>query len=550
MQRALLVLGMLLSFLLPASARAQEVLADYPIPNGRFFSQASGVGPTAGYSITDDGGLTFFAEFSRLGGVAVLGYPASRRFDQGGFTTQATQRFLLQWRPELGHVVFGNSFDILSAAGKDPALQQQRMIPPSGDNSPDQGLSWDQVVTRHLAILDQNPTLKAVYLRAPDPVNYFGLPQAYADMGPAFVLRCQRVAFQQWKINTSFARAGQVTTVLGGDLLKESGLLPADAVTPEPASSVLVAPPGDPIKMPTDAVAAARQAAQAGRASTVQIVAALPQGVSQGTGIVLDATHVLTNNHVVEDSDQVKVVLVDGRSVPAQAVARDALADLAVITAPLPGGAVEPAQLADGKALREGDFVVALGFTPFFPSPPTSRVGTFGGVDTEVSDLLRTDTYILPGDSGGPLFDLRGRVIGVNEAIEIGGANAGQPLTGFSIDITSARPLVASLIANGKVARPFMGVQTVSVTPAVARYFGLAVNNGALVTGVLASSPAAAAGVRPGDVIVGVNADAVHSTRDLASVLTRYKPGDVVQVAVAGAGGRRTVRLVLGSPPG
>src|SRR5438132_3491087 len=116
---------LLLLLCVPGTVQAQEVLADYPIPNGRFFSQASGTGPAAGYSVSDDGGQAFFSEFGRLGGVQVLGYPASRRFDNGGFTTQATQRFILQWRPELGRVGFDNSFDLLSAAGRDDWLQRE-----------------------------------------------------------------------------------------------------------------------------------------------------------------------------------------------------------------------------------------------------------------------------------------------------------------------------------------------------------------------------------------------------------------------------------------
>src|SRR5689334_5884458 len=113
MTRRLAALVCALLLLAPSGAHAQEVLGDYPIPNGRFFSEASGTGPAAGYTITDDGGQAFFSEFNRLGGVQALGFPASRRFDQGGFATQATQKFMLQWRPEMGHVVFANSFDVL-----------------------------------------------------------------------------------------------------------------------------------------------------------------------------------------------------------------------------------------------------------------------------------------------------------------------------------------------------------------------------------------------------------------------------------------------------
>src|SRR5438552_101386 len=183
MPRRLLAVWSVVLVLLPgiASAAAPSPLKDYPVPNGRFFSEASGQGPVSGYSISDDGAQAFFAEFDRLGGVEALGYPASRRFEQGGFVHQATQKFLLQWRPELGRVVFANSFDVLSAAGRDDWLQRERGIPPPADWSGDRGLPWDQVVARHLALLDRSAPLRAAYLATPDPVETFGLPQSYAD---------------------------------------------------------------------------------------------------------------------------------------------------------------------------------------------------------------------------------------------------------------------------------------------------------------------------------------------------------------------------------
>src|SRR5439155_19394367 len=133
----------------------------------------------------------------------------------------------------------------------------------------------------------------------------------------------------------------------------------------------------------------------------VEVVAPIPRGISHGTGIVLDATHVLTNAHVIEESRQASVNLPDGRTLGVQSIARDSLTDLAVVTVPLPAGVVRPAQLGDGKALKEGEYVVAVGYSPYFPSPPTNRIGTYGGRDPDVVDQLRTDMLILLGDSGG-----------------------------------------------------------------------------------------------------------------------------------------------------
>src|SRR5439155_2656910 len=179
-----------------------------------------------------------------------------------------------------------------------------------------------------------------------------------------------------------------------------------DATTPEPAGSALVAPPGAPIQVGADLVAAARRAAAQGHISTVKVVAPLADGQSQGTGIVLDnAGHVLTNDHVVDGAQSVSVELPNGLSIPAVRVARDRLTDLAVLTVPLPPGIVQPAVIGDSQALRGGDVVVAVGYSPYFPASPADRIGIYNGRDPS-ADLLRTDTFILPGDSGGPLFDL------------------------------------------------------------------------------------------------------------------------------------------------
>jgi S1-C subfamily serine protease len=546
---ALLVMSAALVHALPAAAEEAEPFTQFPVPNGRFYSEASGAGGAAGYSITDEGGRAFWSEFQRLGGVEALGFPASRRFEQGGFVHQATQRFLLQWRPESGRIVYANAFDVLSAAGRDEWLRTQRMIPAPADFSGDAGLPWDQIVRRHLALLDQNATLKRSYLSDPDPVTTFGLPQSIADMGPAVVLRAQRAAFQLWKVRTSFAQPGEVTIVNGGDLVKEAGLLPGDSTTPEPASSVLVAPPGQPIQVSDQVVAQARRAADVGRRSTVQIVAQTAQGTSQGTGIVLDATHVLTNNHVVDGGRGVTVVLPDGRSVPAASVAQDRLTDLAVVTAPLPTGAVQPATIGDPNMLKGGEAVVAIGYTPFFPSPPTNRIGIYSGRDADVVDMLRSDSFVLPGDSGGPLFDLAGRVIGVNQSITIA-PRGQQPLVGYSIDVQSAAPVVRELIANGRIVRPFLGVQTVSIVPRVAAQLGLPqAATGAGVTAIVPGSPAAQAGIRVGDVIVAIDGTPIRSTRDLAAVLSRHRVGDVATVSLVGVAGQRTVRATLIETP-
>ena len=207
---------------------------------GRYFRDAPSVGPDArfypqagGYWVSNQGGVRFWDEFRRLGGVDQLGYPASRRFQWDGFTVQVFQKAILQWRPEVGQAYFVNVLDRLSAAGKDDWLLSARMTPRPSDPSADTGLPWPSVVARRQAMLDADPAIRAAYFADPDPVARFGLPVSQADMGNAYVVRCQRAVLQRWKEDVPWAKAGQVTIANGGDIAKEAGILPAEALAPE-----------------------------------------------------------------------------------------------------------------------------------------------------------------------------------------------------------------------------------------------------------------------------------------------------------------------------
>lgn len=221
----------------PASAAGR----DYPIENGHFYSQAANA-DEAGFTIVDDPQVRFWSEFQRLGGVDTLGYPISQRFTWHGFTVQAMQKVVLQWRPEVGQAYAVNILDLLHEAGQDGYLQTVRQTPPPKDWA-DEGLPWPVVVERHQAVLQGWPAIAAVYRSAPgDPLLLYGLPTSdVIDMGNNFALRAQRVVFQQWKEATPWAAAGQVTVANGGDLAKETGLLPEAALHP------VAAPPEVPL---------------------------------------------------------------------------------------------------------------------------------------------------------------------------------------------------------------------------------------------------------------------------------------------------------------
>ncbi|MCS7001380.1 MAG: hypothetical protein NZ518_00885 [Dehalococcoidia bacterium] len=212
---------------------------DFPVQNGWFFSQANGRGGggEVGFSVTNNEGIPFWTWWGRLGGLEVVGYPISDRFIWNGFVSQAFQKAVLQWRPETQTVVFVNVFDELAAAGHDQWLLDRRQTPPSQDWSIDTGQPWERVVANHVALLDRNPAIRQAYFSVPDPVTQFGLPMATLDLPNVFVVRAQRVVFQQWKVSVPWAAAGQVVVANGGDIAKEVGMFPAEAVLPRPPGS-------------------------------------------------------------------------------------------------------------------------------------------------------------------------------------------------------------------------------------------------------------------------------------------------------------------------
>ena len=207
---------------------------DYDLPTGHFFTQTAGHDGISGYAVTDDDGVKLWSEFQRLGGVQALGYPVSRRFQWRGFTVQAMQKGLLQWRPEVKQAWLANVFDDLHDAGKDDWLLQQRSTPRPLDPSFDAGKPWAQVLSTRLALLDPTPPIDKRYESVGDPLTFFGLPTSkIEDMGNHFAVRLQRAVIQLWKVDVPWAKAGETTVANGGDVAKEAGLFPADATTPQ-----------------------------------------------------------------------------------------------------------------------------------------------------------------------------------------------------------------------------------------------------------------------------------------------------------------------------
>src|SRR5580765_782699 len=254
-------------------------------------------------------------------------------------------------------------------------------------------------------------------------------------------------------------------------------------------------------------------------------------GRAAGSGVIVDARgYILTNNHVVENASAIEVRLSDDRKFKATLVGRDARTDLAVLKiespAPLP-----VAELGDSDRLRVGQWAIAIG-NPFgldrtVTAGIISATGrTHVGVATYEA-FIQTDASINPGNSGGPLLNLDGRVIGINTAI----VSTGQGI-GFAIPITMARDIMTQLIARGRVVRGWLGVVIQDLTPELAASFGVKEDAGVLVAEVMKDGPAAAAGLKPGDVITGFGGSPIKDVTDLQKRVAAVEPGRPAPITV------------------
>lgn len=202
-----------------------------PINNCLFFTETAG--GHGGFTVCDDEQARFRSAFQNWG-LQNIGYPISQRYARDGFVTQAFQKAIMQWRPESNTVALVNIFDDLHNAGFDETLLRVRQTPPQlPADWDDPGLSFNQIIQRRQALLNTRPALRRTYFASTDPLNFFGLPTSEViDMGNHYAIRLQRAVLQEWKENVPWARAGQVTIANGGDIAKELGALPSEALVP------------------------------------------------------------------------------------------------------------------------------------------------------------------------------------------------------------------------------------------------------------------------------------------------------------------------------
>jgi serine protease Do len=271
------------------------------------------------------------------------------------------------------------------------------------------------------------------------------------------------------------------------------------------------------------------------------------QARALGSGFIIDSDgYVVTNNHVIDGADQIQVTLTDGTILPATLVGRDQQTDLALLKVE-PTHELTAVQFGDSDSIRVGDWVIAVG-NPFgLGGTVSSGIVSARGRDIHAGpfdDFLQIDAAINPGNSGGPTFSLDGKVMGVNTAIA--SPNGGSVGIGFAIPANLAKPIIDQLREDGSVERGWLGVQIQQVTPDLAEALELDHPKGALVSQVMADSPAQAAGLRQGDVIIGFDGKDVEEMRDLPRLVAAVPAGKTVEVELWRDKDSTTVDVAIG----
>jgi S1-C subfamily serine protease len=290
-----------------------------------------------------------------------------------------------------------------------------------------------------------------------------------------------------------------------------------------------------------------------------------------GSGFVIDrAGHIVTNYHVVRGATTIQVSFSNNERYRAKLVGSDPSTDIAVLKVNVPASALKALPLGNSDAVRVGDQVIAIG-NPF----GLDRSVTAGIVSAvqrrieapnnlSIAHVIQTDAALNHGNSGGPLLDAQGEVIGVNAQIETGGVSQGNVGIGFAIPINTVKDVVAQLIKHGMVEHAFLGIEGKTLTPQIARLFHLPVVSGVLVATVRPGTGAAQSGVKPatdevtvqgeswpagGDVIVKVDSEPIETVEQLSDLIASKKPGDKIEVEVVRGHSHKTLTVKLGRQP-
>ena len=359
--------------------------------------------------------------------------------------------------------------------------------------------------------------------------------------------------------------------------------------TPAPAAAGATAAPPSSAQAPPAGPAAAADANpydtiirvyRDGRPSVVTVISSVvppgfrsqPEPQGTGSGFIVDAQgHILTNNHVVGDSNRLEITLANGTTLPAELVGRDARFDLALIKANIPADQLRPLSLGDSDQVQVGEQAIAIG-NPYGLDGTVTRgivsgrrqvVNEPGGGAGVLVNAIQTDASINPGNSGGPLLNGRGEVIGVTTLGLM--PNGGQAGLNFAIPINNAKRILPDLFASGSYQHPFIGISSAEITATVATTLGLPVQEGLLVQSVEPNTGASRAGLRGGtqqrevgsrqvavggDVVLAIDGQKVRRPEDLIAYLElNKKAGDRTLLTLLRDGQQRDVEITLGERP-
>jgi len=281
------------------------------------------------------------------------------------------------------------------------------------------------------------------------------------------------------------------------------------------------------------------------------------KGHSLGSGVIIDTDegYIVTNNHVIEDASEIKVVMLDKRELDAEIVATDPPSDLAVIR--VNPEELSTVKLGDSDKLSVGEWVVAIG-SPFglhLNHTVTAGIVSAVGRNAVMSrnnfeDFIQHDAAINPGNSGGALFNLDGELVGINTAIATDGFSRANAGVGFAIPINMVKRVMEDLISDGKVTRGWLGVSIQDVDEGMAKALKLRDRNGAIISQVMKDSPAEDAGVKEQDVIIEVDGEKVNDSSNLKNLISSGRPNDKTKLTVIRDGREKNLTVTLGLRPG
>lgn len=292
---------------------------------------------------------------------------------------------------------------------------------------------------------------------------------------------------------------------------------------------------------------------ESARRVTPSVVSVQPMsGRGMGSGIIVSENgYVITNSHVVQGSDRVRVTLATGKKVVGDVLGDDPAVDVAIVKLPLTD--LPAAPLGDSDALNVGQGVIAIGNPLGFERTVTAGIVSatnrnLRGEGAVLDNLIQTDASINPGNSGGPLVDLGGRVIGINTAV-VQPPQGGGGL-GFAVPINTTKQVLQDIVKYGRVVRPWLGLSYIPITSELAQQYRLPVPAGAIVAEVSPGSPADRAGIRSEDIIVRIGKEEIQDAGDLRSALRGRQPGEQLELKLVRPNGeRRSLTLEIGEAP-